>query len=51
MNRDPVCAVYGTVVVTALQPRCGVDVNERMIVRRVTSAMVWSTWIFSVILW
>lgn len=51
MNWDSLCAVYGTVVVSGLQPSCGVDPEERLIVLRVTSAMVWSTWIFSGILW
>ena len=44
------CAVYGTVVVTSLAPDCGVGA-EQGIVQRIASAMVWSTWIFSVILW
>ena len=43
-------AVYGTVVVTSLAPDCGVGA-EQGIVQRIASAMVWSTWIFSVILW
>ena len=43
-------AVYGTVVVTSLAPSCG-EGAEQGIVQRIASAMVWSTWIFSVILW
>ena len=43
-------AVYGTVTVSRLHPDCGVG-PEQAIVQRVTSAMVISTWIFSVILW
>ncbi len=43
-------AVYGTVVVASLQPSCGTG-NEPLLVHRIASAMVWSTWIFSIILW
>ena len=43
-------AVYGTVVVSRLHPNCGTG-NEPVLVHRIASAMVWSTWIFSVILW
>ena len=42
-------AVYGTVVVASLHPNCGTG-NEPLLVHRIASAMVWSTWIFSVIL-
>ena len=45
-----IVAVYGTVVVAGLHATCGSG-DEPIFVQRIASAMVWSTWIFSIILW
>lgn len=37
-------------MVASLHPNCGSG-NEPILVQRIASAMVWSTWIFSIILW
>ena len=44
-------AVYGTVVVARLEPTCWQRAGERSAVKRTTEAMVYSTWVFSVVLW
>lgn len=43
-------AVYGTVVVARVEPSCW-EGSDRRHVLAITQAMVYSTWVFSVVLW
>jgi len=45
-----VCAVYGTVVVTRVDPSCWTGLEQQR-VYETTQAMVYSTWVYSAVLW